>query len=82
MSLQLTYVHKLCIIGTSQRKGKIMATLIGSKPSNYSPAEAERAAAALQSGDSDWSYTAIHKASGDFSRVEIRDENNEFVRHW
>ena len=53
---------------------------IDTTPKLFAPADAERVAAEMASGDPDWVYRADHDPKGaGFSRVEIRDEEGEFV---
>lgn len=60
-----------------------MGLLINTVPSSYTPEEAERVAAALQSGDDEWIYRAEHAADQKgLSRVEVLDETGEHIRYW
>ena len=46
----------------------------------FAPAKAEEVAAAMQSGDEDWTYVVNHDPKGTgYSFISIFDENKEFV---
>jgi hypothetical protein len=54
--------------------------LLDTTPSLYPPAKAEAIAAALQSGDKEWTYRAIHDPKGTgFSFVNVYDEDGVLV---
>jgi hypothetical protein len=57
--------------------------LLDTTPSLYPPAKADAIAAALQAGDDEWTYRAIHDPKGTgFSFVNVYDEDNVLVgRH-
>lgn len=46
-------------------------------PPGYSPDLAAAKADKLQAGDPSWTYTAVHTVG--LSRIEVRDEDGEFV---
>jgi hypothetical protein len=54
--------------------------LIDTTPTLYPPAKAEAIAAALQAGDAEWSYRAVHDPKGTgFSFVNVYDEDGVYV---
>jgi len=57
--------------------------LLDTTPHLYEPKRADYIAAEMTRNDLDgWTYTADHDPNGaGYSRVEIRDENGEFVSY-
>ncbi len=56
--------------------------LLNTDPAVYTHEQPARAtAAALQAGDSDWTYEAVERRQGGWV-VAVRDETGALVGHW
>ncbi len=58
-----------------------MKTILNRPAMTFSPADAEKHAAAMQAGEPDgWTYKAVHGPKGtSLSLIQIFDETGEFV---